>query len=296
MKNIAIITDLDWLESEISQKSARFVFESLTKLWYTCEIFYFNKDEEFFLQRYKEFNLAVPVVHWGIWESGELTVLLEKLGMEYCFSSSEAHKLCLDKYACNLAVQDFDLKIPKSYLIKNIEDLDYCVFENSFFVKPNKSWSSIDNGKFDNISDSKNLVSKILKYDDVLIQEFVKGREITIWISWNYDSEIEVLWIMEVITWREFFDYKAKYEWADTKEVFADLQIYLKDKIENFSLQIYKKLKLKTLARIDYILVWNDLYFLEVNTIPWMTEKSFIPQMFNKKFADRNFGDFLFSI
>lgn len=293
MKKIAVITDLDWLEAEISQKSAQFVVESLQYLDFDLEVFFFWRDKSLFLEKYKNFDLVIPVIHWWIWESWELTELLEKLEIEYLFSGSKGHKLCLDKFQCNLEVEKLWAKIPNSHIIKNIDELWNLTFDGSFFVKPNKSWSSIDNWKFDSVWDAYNLVKKILEYDYVLVQEFVKWREITVWVAWDYDKDIEILWVMEIVTNRDFFDFEAKYKWADTREVFADLDEITKTKIEDISLYIYRYLKLKTMARIDFILVWEELYFLEVNTIPGMTEKSFIPQMVKNKYPEISFGEFL---
>ncbi len=73
---------------------------------------------------------------------------------------------------------------------------------------------------------------------------------------------------MEILTKRAFFDYKAKYEWSGTQEIFPDLDPEFRKYIESVSLQIYKKLQIKTFARIDFLLKDNVLYFLEINTIP----------------------------
>ena len=86
---------------------------------------------------------------------------------------------------------------------------------------------------------------------------------------------------MEVLTQRDFFDYDAKYKRKQTKEIFLDLEQNLKKEIENISLKMYKKFRLTDIARIDFLLA-DNLYFLEVNTIPGMTPMSFLPQCVKK--------------
>jgi D-alanine-D-alanine ligase len=83
---------------------------------------------------------------------------------------------------------------------------------------------------------------------------------------------------MEIITQKPFFDYDAKYALEQTKEVFLLWEPNLQQQLSQSATQIFSALGCKDIARIDFISSQGKLYFLEVNTIPGMTETSFYPQ------------------
>lgn len=82
---------------------------------------------------------------------------------------------------------------------------------------------------------------------------------------------------MEVITEKEFFDFDAKYSLDHTKEVFPQLDKKTKEDIERVACNIYTHLGVQDIGRIDLFLS-DQLYFIEINTIPGMTPTSFLPQ------------------
>ncbi len=96
---------------------------------------------------------------------------------------------------------------------------------------------------------------------------------------------------MEVVTEKEFFDFDAKYKRDKTKEIFPELAPNLQQIIEDAAMSIYKKFRITDIARIDCILA-DKLYFLEINTIPWMTPMSFFPQCI-KQYGYEWFEQFL---
>lgn len=280
MKKIAIITGGESKEREISLLSAKNMFDHFNRKKFEVKMFDFPSEKEFFLKVYQDFDLIIPMIH-GVWgEDGAITAFLEFVWKKYLFSSSWVHKLCLNKYLSWLFAQNSWFITPKTFLVKTLQDLEYIDFSGKVFVKPCNWWSSVDNWVFLNIGKAKDFISKILSYDDVIIQEFiVKQREFTVSIVWDFDKTPKVLAISEVITQKEIFDYDAKYkaDWA-SEIVHADLEKDLKNEIEKVALSIYNLFQAKTFARIDFIYENEKLYFLEINTIPWFTAMSFVPQ------------------
>lgn len=289
--HIALITDQTSLEKEISNKSLVLFQDSLNELNYTYQIIHRPKDRDNFLSSYKKFDLAIPVIHGWFGEWWQITALLQLLEIPYLFASHDVHSLCFNKYLTNLVVQNLWYTTPKTIQIDKYSDLKI-PFQWPYFIKPNTSGSSLDCGKFETIEEANDFIQKILWYDTVLVQEVIKGRELTISISGDYDKKTKVLWIMEVVTEKEFFDYDAKYKRDKTKEIFPDLPDIFQKEIERISINIYKKLQLRDIARIDFLYANNTLYFLEVNTIPWMTPMSFFPQCV-KKYGYLSFATFL---
>jgi D-alanine-D-alanine ligase len=275
--HIALFNDEISLEKEISDKSIVLFKDGLEKLWYTYKVINRPSMKDYFLKNYKKFDLWIPIIHWWYGEWWQITAMLELLWIPYLFANHDTHSLCFNKYLTNLVAQDLEIQIPKTYYILDPKELKNIDFAWPYFVKPNTSWSSIDCGKFETIHKAKKLIEKICKYDSVCIQEVIKWREFTVSISGDYNNPT-ILWIMEIITQREFFDFDAKYKRDKTKEIFPKLPKKLKTQLEEFSKKLYKKLKIKDLARIDYLYSNDKLYFLEINTIPWMTSMSFFPQ------------------
>lgn len=271
----AIIVDDNSLEKEIGDKSCQLIFKSLEKLNYEYELFRFPKDLDKFLSKYKEFQIAIPVIHWWFWEWWQISWMCELLNLPTLFSPSDVHWICFHKSATNAFVSQLWVNIPPSYYLTNIEEIDKIPFSWPFFVKPNKSGSSLDCGRFESIEQWSSLIEKILKYSWVCIQKAIKAREFTVSVSG--DKTPKILGIMEIITEKEFFDFDAKYKRDKTKEIFPVLDKNLEDELVSNSLKIYSKLWLTDLWRVDY-LYSDKLYFLEVNTIPWLTPNSFLPQ------------------
>jgi len=172
--------------------------------------------------------------------------------------------------------------VPENVLIQNKEDIkrwkkgELVPRKNTkVFVKPNHGGSSIDTGVFENITQAEKLIKKILSYDDAIIQKAIVGREFTVSIIGDFDKKPEAIAVTEVITKRAFFDYAAKYEWKDTQEITpAQIDKKMQKELETIALTIYKKLKIRTLARIDFMYskghgpTKGEFYFLDVNTIP----------------------------
>lgn len=277
MKNIALLTG--WTkEREISLQSAKNIQIHLSKT-YKVDMFILPEDINKFIKEYDNYDLIIPVSHGKYIEDGKIIALLEILNKPFLFSGSEAHNICMNKYLTSIIAQDLWFIIPQHCLIQNIDDIKTCKIKGRIFIKPNHWGSSIDMGVFDNLTEANKLIKTILKYDDVIVQQAIKGREFTVSVIGDYNKEVTAIAVTEIITSRDFFDFKAKYERAETEEITpAKIDKKMQMTLENISVTLYKKLKLKTMGRIDFIYNKGKFHFIEINTIPGMTEKSLVPQ------------------
>src|SRR4030095_10583626 len=154
-------------------------------------------------------------------------------------------------------------------------------FSGIAVVKPNNGGSSIGMSKVSQLSDEFGAaVEKAFKEDDqVLIEEFIKGREFTIGV-FKSKGTIIVLPITEVISKKDFFDYEAKYEGASTEVTPAQVDETVANKIREAARKIYRVFNCRGVVRIDFI--YNEEarqpFMLEINTIPGQSEASIIPQ------------------
>jgi D-alanine-D-alanine ligase len=148
------------------------------------------------------------------------------------------------------------------------------------FVKPNNGGSSCGISKISSKEEIQPAIKKALEEDcEIIVEGFLKGTEITCGVMKTGNRTI-VFPITEIVSKKEFFDYEAKYTDGMAEEILpARIPEQIKLECEKISSLIYDKLFCKGIVRIDYIIVDGRLYFLEVNTVPGMTENSIVPRM-----------------
>jgi D-alanine-D-alanine ligase len=111
------------------------------------------------------------------------------------------------------------------------------------------------------------------------VEEFVKGTEITCGVMKTINRSL-VFPITEIVSKKDFFDYEAKYTNGMAEEILpARIPEKIRLDCEKTSSLIYDRLFCRGIVRIDYIIRDEKLYFLEVNTVPGMTENSIVPRM-----------------
>ena len=113
-------------------------------------------------------------------------------------------------------------------------------------------------------------------YDEVLIEEFIGGREIQAAILGN-----RKLGAIELKPRRKFYDYKAKYSVSAKTEHIIPVDLTKKnyDRLMNISIKAHKLLGCKGVSRSDFKFYKNRFYLLETNTQPGMTNLSLVPEI-----------------
>lgn len=148
------------------------------------------------------------------------------------------------------------------------------------FVKPNNGGSSIGMSKVTEATALQAALDKAFKEDNqVLVEEFISGREFTIGVFRNKEG-ITVLPITEIITHNEFFDFEAKYLGKSEEITPAVIDPVMQEKLESAAKHAYELLNCRGVVRIDFIYdAAKELpCLLEVNTVPGQSEASVIPQ------------------
>ncbi|KAF2955765.1 D-alanine--D-alanine ligase [Marinitoga sp. 38H-ov] len=274
-KNIGLIYGGNSNEREISILSAQNVEVALKDLGYN--IFKYDLKTEFniFLKEYNKIDLVFNVVHGYEGEDGQLQKKLEDLNIKYIGSNSIVSKLTFDKLLFSKTIEN-NFSVPK-YI--NVEKYIEPPFQFPLIIKPRKSGSSLGIHICHNLKEYEFFLKKELEiYNEMIIQEYIKGREISVSII-EKNSETIVLPILEIKPKKEFYDYEAKYTDGLTDfEVPAKLDKRLEKKIITDFEKIFKKIGLKDFARIDAIIRENEYYILEANTVPGLTKLSDLPQ------------------
>ena len=302
MKNIAIITGGDSDEYEISLKSAETVFKNIDRSKfnpYVIEIknniwklkvnnSYKVIDSELKLTIDKEkiiFKDVFMALHGPPAENGELQILFERQKINFTCCGSEISELTFNKFKCNKVLKNLGFNIAKSILIKSENYTQEEILKQvdlPFIVKPNQAGSSNGISLVKNLSELKKATSLAFKHDnEVIIEEYIDGTEVSCGV-FKIKEEIILLPITEIISENEIFDYEAKYNNKSKEITPARISKILTDEIHLISKNIYEKINLRGMCRIDYIIKENKAYVIEINTIPGLSEKSIFPQQLQK--------------
>jgi len=148
------------------------------------------------------------------------------------------------------------------------------------FVKPNNGGSSIGMSKVSQGEELSSALEKAFKEDDqVLVEEFISGREFTIGV-FKSEGRIITLPFTEIMTEKEFFDYEAKYGGKSTEVTPAECDESVAVQVRDTARRVYEIFNCRGIVRMDFI--YNETqakpYLLEINTVPGQSEFSIVPQ------------------
>lgn len=301
MKRIAVVAGGNSGEYEVSLNSADMVLKSLSPKKYEpykviirqqdWQVHIGNRkyaldknDFSFTLNRKKiTFDCAYIIVHGTPGEDGKLQGYFDMLGIPYTSPNVLVSALTMNKYLSKQLCKAQDIHVAKSVLIHSHEDLiniDKIAVKLGLpcFVKPNNGGSSVATTKAYTKEDIMNGIEAAFEHDsEVIIEEFVKGREVTCGVYFN-GEKVVTLPITEIVPHNDFFDYDAKYKGQSDEITPARLTPRMTERVQKLTRQIYQIFNIRGLVRIDFILKGEKPYFMEVNTIPGFSQASIIPQ------------------
>jgi D-alanine-D-alanine ligase len=228
------------------------------------------------------FDCALIAIHGTPGENGLLQGYFEMLNIPYTTGGVMNTSVTFNKYFCKDLVRDTGVDLAKGSIIHKGQVIDPDIISVHLglpvFVKPNESGSSYGISKVKTTEDIVPAITKALTEDDtVLVEEFISGRELTCGLVKTTNKEY-IFPVTEIISKNEFFDYEAKYLNQSEEVTPADITPALSDRIHILSSKIYDRLNCRGIVRIDYIYSNDKLFFLEINTVPGMSEASIIPQ------------------
>jgi D-alanine-D-alanine ligase len=231
------------------------------------------------------FDAVLMCIHGTPGEDGKLQGYLDMLHIPYTSCDAATSALTFNK-RYTVAVAAFGgINVAKSVLlIKNSfisPDEIISTLQFPVFVKPNNGGSSIGMSKVKQPSEELGaaIEKAFIEDNQVLVEEFIKGREFTIGV-FKTKGQIITLPITEVISKKDFFDFEAKYQGMSEEITPANVKEDIAEKIRTASKKIYQLLNCRGIVRIDFIYDENKAapYMLEVNTVPGQSEASIVPQ------------------
>ena len=230
------------------------------------------------------FDAVLLCIHGTPGEDGKLQGYFDMIGLRYTSCDATTSALTFNK-RYTVAVAAFGgINVAKSlHIFKHTPiavDTILQQLQLPVFVKPNNGGSSIGMSKVNQVNELQTALDKAFKEDNqILIEEFIKGREFTIGV-FKTKGKVITLPLTEVISKKEFFDFEAKYQGLSEEITPAILEAEPAEKIRASAKKVYQVLNCRGIVRIDFILneVNNEPYMLEVNTVPGQSEASIIPQ------------------
>lgn len=233
-------------------------------------------------------DLAFLGVHGKFGEDGKIQTLLELRGIKYTGSDVFSSALAMDKDVSKIILNSAGIKTPDWIVLrkssgeqdlKKISDNILNSIGYPCVVKPNDEGStvglSIVQPDVEDIQLGKSLELAFNYSDKVLIEKYIRGRELTVPVIGN-----ETFPVIEIKPKDGFYDYEHKYTKGMT-EYFcpADIPEETEKQARYNALRAHRIIGCSVYSRIDFILdEKNELYCLEVNTLPGMTETSLVPK------------------
>ncbi|MEJ5348067.1 MAG: D-alanine--D-alanine ligase [Desulfosoma sp.] len=273
-------------EREVSLKSAQQVFNALDKDKY--EIFRYDPRDDLprLVQDASQIDVALIILHGRLGEDGTIQGFLESLGIPYQGSGVLGSAVAMNKIVSKQLYQQAGIPVAPYLVVDRTNPTPFQKIVEQLglpmVIKPEHEGSSIGLSIVRREKDLPQALEKAWAYDRrCLVEKYIAGIEVTGGVLGNDD--LQALPLVEIIPSDayEFFDYEAKYTPGATKEICpARLSPELTQKGQELALAAHRALCCRGYSRTDMIVDTqsSQIYVLETNTIPGMTQTSLFPQ------------------
>lgn len=300
MKTIAVVAGGYSSEYDISLKSAETIIDGLERAGYSAFLVVITRNRWYLVDggrdcdieradfsahvrgRRLTFDAAYITIHGTPGEDGIIQAYFDMIELPYSGCDHLASTVTFDKWTCNAMLKEMGFRTASSVLLRRREKVELGLLIDQLglpcFVKPNDGGSSFGVTKVKEVSQLLPAIELAFKEGDrVMVEGLMEGMEITCGVYRDGD-EIIPLPITELVPEGEFFDYAAKYEGKSQEITPARISDTDRDIVRNMCTEIYRKMSLKGIVRIDAFLKDGEVSIIEINTTPGMTGQSLIPQ------------------
>lgn len=300
MKKIAILTGGDSAEYHISLQSAEVVLNNLNKEKYAGIIIHIRNNKwtaiidgnhvdvnkkDFTVQldsSILKFDYVFMALHGPPAENGELQPYFDRLNFPYSSCNSLVSALTFNKLECNKRLTKLGFRCADSLHLKEGDSIDKKAIKERLelpcFIKPNQAGSSFGVSKVETESEIEDAIKKAFLHDKiVLIEQFIDGTEVSCGVCIQNKS-IKAFPITEIVSENDFFDFEAKYNGLSQEITPGRINSALTLEIQQITEEVYLKMNLRGICRIDFIIMKDIPYIIEINTIPGLSEESIIPK------------------
>lgn len=283
MKRIGLICGGFSSEYAISIKSAQTIQQHFPS-HLSCVLIEMNRENwQAKIQEANDIDAALIYTHGDPGENGKIQAYLDMLQIPYVNSGVLASALSFDKWYCNQFLKGFGFAVAQSQLFQRGASIDSQKLISKLglplFVKPSDSGSSYGISKVKTREQLRPAFDAAFQEGrSVVAEAFLDGVEVTCGVYRN-QNEIVALPLTEIVSETEFFDYAAKYDGKSKEITPARLAETVAVEVQQQAKKIYELLGLRSIARIDFMIVANKPHIIEVNTTPGFSPASIVPQM-----------------
>ena len=272
-KKIAVLMGGPGEEKDVSLKSGQAIIKALNHNGYDVTSIILDTKLEKLVKELLSVDLVFLGLHGNIGENGTIQGFLDALGIIYTGSGPLSSAICMDKNISKIIAKNNGIMTPKWNLCNTVihdAKMNYPVI-----VKPNGQGSTVGLQIAHNESELKPALEYAFNYDNsVLVEEYIQGRELTVMLI---DGKAQP--VCEIIPSHEFYDYECKYTAGMSKYICpAEIDDNISNYVKKISENLFDLLKCENYSRADFRMDdQNKFWFLEMNTLPGMTDTSLAP-------------------
>jgi D-alanine-D-alanine ligase len=225
-------------------------------------------------------DLAFNVIHGTFGEDGRLQEILERMGIPYTGAGVQSSRAAFDKNLAKAVFMAAGVPTPRAEIVDVSTGPRLPSFPPPFVVKPPREGSSVGVHIVRDASEAEAAMADAAQYgNDVLVEEFIAGKELTVGILND-----QALPIVHIAPRDGFYDMANKYPWmsgaaGSDYHCPADLDEATTRAVQDAALAAHRALGVEIYSRVDVLLdPANRPFVLEANTIPGMTETSLLPK------------------
>lgn len=228
------------------------------------------------------FDVIVNTIHGTPGEDGHLQAYWDLLGIPYTGCDFYQSALTFNKRDTLSVLSKFNIAKAKSVYVSKTDAVNPQqiaeVLGLPFFVKPNRSGSSLGVTKVSDLTQlDQALQFAFGEDDDILIESFLDGVEVSVGVL-KYKGKTHVLGITEIVSENDFFDYEAKYLGKSEEITPARISEEMRLKVVETATKVYELLNMSGFSRSEYIIMNDIPHFIEINTNPGLSPQSIFPQ------------------
>lgn len=232
-----------------------------------------------------EFEYALIIIHGTPGEDGKLQGYLDMMGIPYSSCSQVSSVITFDKISTKRAVAGRGINLAREIFLRRGEKFSpeeiVARLGLPVFVKPNASGSSFGVTKVSKAEEIGEAVDKAFsESDEVLIEEYIGGREMGCGAMITRDGREYVFPITEIVPKHDFFDYESKYTAGMSDEITpAPISDDIRRELNRMTLEAYRACRCSGVVRVDFIVTPEGKpYMIEINSIPGMSAGSIVPK------------------
>ena len=272
---IAVLMGGPGEEREISLQSGKAIQVALEAIGYNVLSITMENKLGDIISDLHSVDLVFLGLHGSIGENGTIQGFLESLGIKYTGSDPLSSAICMDKNISKIIARDRKVNTPNWEIVTRGQTLNEDNSEFPLVIKPNDQGSTVGLTIVHDESELGPALNLAYNYSSsVMVEKFIEGRELTVTLIGG-----KALPVCEIIPSHELYDYECKYTPGMSKYVCpADIDLDITKRVQEITERLFDVLKCRHYSRADFRLDHeNNLWFLEMNTLPGMTDTSLAP-------------------